>query len=277
MARKTLIIYLVSACVVLFVAIAVAIPFLTRTTTLTFKVMESVGESWVWDFEAKIQNKTVTGYFQSDRGPKTYQFTNLKSGNSTLTVTAPSYRSVEIPVQLKKGNNTIPVPIVMDAYEIEGLAKFFAFEQKVEDGWDISLRAATSEHAAILYHPPLDIRLYVQVYSWNRNDQSDWDKLLAEQSLYYGQIPWSWDTTLESQFRYVAHLDYSLLARQTVSACTIKYLILIRDPDKTTPELFEDTAKKLDSMRNIDQALAYLDQQAPTIPYYTDISWDVAK
>ncbi|NLV84171.1 MAG: hypothetical protein GXY60_06375 [Spirochaetales bacterium] len=277
MTRKALLTYLIPVCIIIIVAVAAAIPYLNRPVTLEFSVIDSVVGAWVWDFEAKIQDKTINGYFQSDRGPKTYRFTNLKPGTWTLTIHAPSYRSVELQMELKKGINTIETPIVMEAYQIDGLAQFLAFEQQVQGGWDISLRAATAENSAILYHPPLDLRVFVQVYPWNRTQPSDYQKLDDAQTLYWGQLPWTWDTTLESQFRYNAHLEYGLLAKQTVSACVIRYLVLVRNPDSVDVGLFATTADKLASMQNLDQALAYLKQAVPEVPYYTDISWDVPK
>lgn len=265
---------------VLVVSIAAGVAFLPglqRETVLELQVRDAVSGAWVWDFEAKVQDRVINGFFQSDRGLKTYRFTGLEPGPSVLTISAPSYRSVDIPLELGRGVNAFDSPISMAGYEIPDLFTFLAFERAHATGWEISLRPVTEENRAVLLHPALDIWAGVRVTSWNSGLAPTVENLDARPVLYEGPLQWRWDSAPETQFRYLLDLPFSHLSRPDAASVSIEYLILVPDPRSggETIDLGTIATGLLEMER--EEINSFLDAPLDGFAVYTDVSWNVRR
>jgi len=273
---KKRLIWLTAAAVIIAVAVLASVFYFSTGTVLEFQVRDSIAKSWVWDMEASIQNRVLHGYFQSDAGLITYRFTNLKPGSSVLTVSAPHYRSVEVPVDLKRGTNRLIDPIELTALDIPELADFYAFEKATAEGWDITLRPITSDLMAVMMHPVLDIWVGARVYDWNPALNQTAEELAKRPVVYLGPLEWRWDSIPESQFRYIATLPFSKLRNQTGSSYVFEYLILVPDPDKIDSAEYEKIIKTIESLDH-DQIDDYIETLRGSVSLHTDISWNVGR
>lgn len=270
-------ILLVLVVLLLVAAAPVLLPRMRRATTLEFQVRDAVSRAWVWDFEARIQDRVINGFFQSDRDLKTYRFTDLQPGSAVLEISAPSYMPVEIPLELGRGVNTFDTPIAMSGYEIPDLETFLAFERVQGAGWEISLRPVSSENRAVLLHPALDIRVGARVTQWESDLAPDVANLETGPTLYEGLLRWRWDSIPETQFRYLLDLPFSVLSRSDFSAVTIEYVILVPDPRSGTSgadlEVIAQALMKMER-QEIDR---FLDTPREGFSVYTDVSWNVRR
>jgi hypothetical protein len=95
-------------------ALAVLVRFARFDTTLEFSFRDSVSRQWVWDSTARLQDRLLFAYFQSDAGPVPFVFSHLKPGSWKLEISAPGYVPASVPVKLHRGANRLPRPIEID-------------------------------------------------------------------------------------------------------------------------------------------------------------------
>lgn len=279
MKRRTLILSCVFAALVLIVAaiwIAVA---LGAGTSLGFQVRDSVSGRWVWDASMRLQDRVIHGYYQSDGGISSFRFTRLKPGNATLAISAPGYRSAEIPVALKRGKNELAKPVDMLGLEIPDLAKFFAFERL--DGEDIvcQLRPVGTGGQAILNHPCMDLwvgcRVSVQMKGGLpalAESESGWS---SGRELFRGEIPWAWDPAPESNFRYTARIPGAKMASDPSEYRVIEYLVVEANPLAMSRQELESLMAKLYAMGDAKAMAHELDARKGELRYFIDASWNV--
>jgi hypothetical protein len=126
-------------------------------SSLELTITDAVSGGWVWDATVRIQNRSVTEYYQSDRGSVPVLIDGLSPGQAVLRVEAPYYESMSIPLTLRRGANRLPEPLRMRGLEIPGLASWIIFGSA--QGGDIvgELRPVASDGSAVVNHPCLDI------------------------------------------------------------------------------------------------------------------------
>ena len=62
-------------------ALAVLLRIARFDTTLEFSFRDSVSRQWVWDSTARLQDRLIFAFFQSDAGPVPFLFSHLKPGH----------------------------------------------------------------------------------------------------------------------------------------------------------------------------------------------------
>jgi len=280
MKLKALIIATAGA-VFLTVALLVFLLSFSDSPTLEFVVRDAVSKAWVWDMEASIQNTVTNGFFQSDRGLVPFVVRGLSKGPSTLTISAPSYKTVEIPLTIRRGRNSIKDPIELSGIEIEDLKAFFAFEERVSGGYTIALRPVSAEGMAIEHHPCLDIWVGAVVSEQVKNGAYVTEPVDEGSErgalLYKGELPWQWDPNPETQFRYKASLEEKLIASSPAPYLVIDYLIVVPKPGVSKAGEIAPVLEKAWSMESIDKALSLLDAEENLFSYYLDSSWNVRR
>ena len=102
MKKKVVLIPIIMALALGIVAISVYLSRVNIDTTLEFQVRDAVSKAWVWDSTMKLQDRTIRGFYQSDKGLVNYKFTHLIPGNYILDISAPAYTSFKVPVVIKK-------------------------------------------------------------------------------------------------------------------------------------------------------------------------------
>lgn len=263
---------IVALLVVLIIVLATRLS--SNQTSLSFSVCDSVTKEWVWDMTATIQDKTIKGFFQSDNGIITYRFTNLKKKKSILSISAPGYETVSVPLDLKKGDNIIDTPIELKGLEITGLAGFYAFEEADDEKFKITLRPVSENNYAIKNHPALPIWIGARIKDWKSNLPTTLEVFDTQPLLYKGELEWDWDSYPESQFRYIASLPYSHINQIDSEAYAIEYLIVIPNLTQIDENEFNSITESLVKAYD-DDIGQYLHSIDNKISYYTDISYNV--
>ncbi len=277
---RNLLIFLIVLAVVTVAAIAVFISMNPRDTTLEFQVRDTVSKGWVWDSTITLQNRTIRGYYQTDRGLIKYRFTHLQPGEYQMKISAPSYETVSIPVNLKKGGNILEKPIDMLAYEIPGLQKFIIFEKY--EGTDIVLeiRPVGIDGKAILNHPCMDLQVAAMVSVQTKNglpvqEETEQGSQRGE-ILFQGKIDWIWDALPETYFRYSSRIPGSKIKVNSDPYLVIDYLILIPDPRKITEIELDDILNQTSQFEELEDLQTFLQTNAKDrFQYYFFTSWNV--
>ena len=269
------------ALILLAIGISVAIRSNSSDTTLSFSVVNSVSGDWVWDLEARMQNRVIKGYYQSDTKPAPpFVLTRLESGEHTLELSAPHYLPQQIPVDVKRGANTIPAPIEMTGFEIPGLETIYVFESLLGADINCELRPVNLAGMAIENHPALDIWVGAEV-SVQLKDGVPVTETTQEAStrgtkLFKGSLEWSWDATPETLFRYTATIPGDKIADHPAPFVVIDYLVAIRDPRLISKAEMGDVLDELWAVSDDEDFVGKL-QQYNGISFYLDTSWNVER
>jgi hypothetical protein len=248
-------------------------------TTLEVGFQDSVSGQWVWDATARIQDRIIRAFYQSDAGPVPFLFSHLKPGSSTLLIAAPGYSPVSIPVRLRRGGNRIEKPIEMIGFEIPDLKRFYVFEQL--DGVDLlcQLRPVGSDAAAVVNHPCLPIWIGCRITVQLRNgapatEPADTGNLRGKE-LFSGSLAWQWDPTPETPFRYSARIPGSRITADPALYRVIDYLVVVPDPRRIDRAGLDALMKNAPSLSDAAALGAYLDGQTGKVRYFLDTSWNV--
>jgi len=260
-------------------ALAVFLRMTRFDTTLQFSFQDSVSGQWVWDSTARLQDRLIRAFYQSDRGPVPFLFSHLKPGPSTLEISAPGYISVSIPVKLRRGGNRLGKPIEMKSYEIPNLQRFYVFEQL--DGGDLvcQIRPVGSDGHAVTNHPCLPLwvgcRVAVQLKDGRPATEPTETGNARGDELFRGNLSWEWDATPETRFRYQVRIPGSRIRTDPALYHVIDYLIVVPDPRSIDRPELEALMKNAPALPDIPALTAYLDRQGQKIRYFFDTSWNV--
>jgi hypothetical protein len=277
--RRVLIPVLIIALIVA-VAVVVYVAMNPVDTTLEFVARDAVSKGWVWDATFSLQGRVIRSHFQSDRGPLPQRFTHLEPGEATLELSAPSYVSQTITVNLKRGENRLPEPIDLVGYEIPDLTKWIIFEDRVGNDIVQEIRPVSSKGPAILNHPCLDIwlgaRVSVQVYDGLPAQEETEEGSERGEQLYKGILDWEWDGLPETTFRYSSAIPGSQIKANTDPYWVIDYLIVVPDPRKISREEVDQIMEKAWDLspQAIPEYLAPYEQEGKLTPYVFT-SWNV--
>jgi hypothetical protein len=221
------------------VAVAVVV-YLTMNpvgTTLEFVVRDAVSKNWVWNATFSLQDRVIRSHFQSDGGPLTQRFTNLKPGKAIMEVSAPSYVSQSIPVTLKRGANRLEAAIDLVGYEIRDLTRWVIVEHRVSSDIVQEIRPVSSEGPAVFNHPCMDIRILarisVQIHNGMPARKETKEGSKRGEELFKGVLEWRWDGLPETLFRYSSMIPGSQIKANSDPYWVIDYLIIVPDPRKT--------------------------------------------
>ena len=262
--------------VLLSIILIAGLSLRNKQASLIFRVKDSVSDSWVWNVHANIQNKELFGYFQSEDSLIDYRFTGLQAGDTELVISAPNYESVTIPLTLKRGINRIDETISLNGLAIPDLGGFYVFENEMTDGWSLTIRPVTQDNRAISLHPAIDIWVGVKVTEWDPSLPKRIEILDELPVLYNGEIPWEWNATPETQFRYTSFIPFDVLPTDFSQSYVIEYLILVPNLSEIDYEEFEDLTQHIPSM-DVYSAEEYLKSLGTKVNSYADISWDVTR
>jgi hypothetical protein len=266
------------AFVLVIIGISVAIRGRSSDTTLSFSVVDSVSGDWVWDLEARMQNRVIKGYFQSDTKPAPpFVLTRLESGDDTLELSAPHYLPQQIPVDVKRGANTISAPIEMTGFEIPGLETIYVFESLLGNDIACELRPVNLAGMAIENHPALEIWVGAEVSVQMKDGVPVTDPTQEASSrgrrLFKGSLEWEWDATPETLFRYIATIPGDGIADHPAPYVVIDYLVAIRDPRQISQAEMNDALDELWEASD-DEKFVEMLQQYDGISFYVDTSWN---
>jgi len=260
-------------------ALGVFLATVSFDTTLEFAFEDSVSGGWVWGAVARLQDRALIGFYQSDTGPVPYTFTHLKPGDAALTIEARGYEPVSVPVTLKRGSNRLSAPIRMVGYEIPSLVGFAIFEMR--SGADIvcELRPIGEDGKAVVNHPCLDVWIGCRVTTQLRNGIPIKEPVdtgsSRGQELFSGKIGWTWDPLPQTVFRYTARIPGARIAANDAPYRVIDYLVVVPDPRAIEPGELDALMGAAPPLADPDALRAYLEKEKGRLRYFFDTSWNV--
>lgn len=263
------------------IAVTVFISYTSFDNTLQVTVRDAVNKQWVWDTSITIQDRVINCYYQSDQGPVPQTFTHLRRGESQLTVTAPSYETVTVPVTIGRGATVIEEPIEIEGYEIPGLTRFIIFE-KVEGGdLAMELHLVGEDGKAIAQHPCVDLwigcvvseQLIDGTYVTEPVDSGS----TRGKTLYMGEVDWSYDTEPGTIFRYTGHLPGKQMEPTEASFLVIDYLLIVPDARKISKEEVEQLVAEGSEKAGLESLEEHLLKEDERIDVYMFTSWNVER
>jgi hypothetical protein len=205
-------------------------------TALVFQLQDSVSGAWVWDASVLLQERLLRSYYQTDAGPIPQKLTRLKPGASTLSIRAPGYEPVSIPVTLKPGKNRLPAPVKLVGREIPGLDGFSAFESIDNGDIVVQMRPLDAAGKTIVNHPCIDLWIGCVVSEQARDGvpvRAEGDAQSTRGDLLFrGAVHWSWDARPESLLRYSTRIPQGDMKSMPSLYRVIDHLIVVADPLK---------------------------------------------
>ena len=265
----------------ILVAIAVFLRSIDHETTLEFQIRDRVSKAWVWDFTARLQNRTICGFYQSDSGILPYKFTSLKPGDWELIISAPSYENKMVPLKLIKGKNILIEPVEMDGYEIPDLNRFYTFVEPQGKDIIVELRPTGTDGKAIVNHPCIDLwigcRVSVQMKDGVFVREPTEEGSVYGKELFKGNIQWEWDPSPGTVFRYHATIPGSKIAEHQAPYRVIDYFIVVMDTRKITKKELEELIERNLDISEPDKLKMFLDSHDNELDYFIHRNWNVPK
>lgn len=267
---------ILAAAVVLVIAL---VSMQNAPATLEFSVLDAESGGWVWDMTARLRDRFIRGYYQSDAGPIWFHLTRLARGDGTLEITAPHYEPARIPVHLRAGANRLESPVLMRGLEIPGLDHFLAFETLKGADIQIQLRPVGADGKAVLNHPCLALWVGCTISTEVKDgvpvrEETDTGAARGKQ-LFQRQVAWRWDPTPETQFRYNALIPGSTIVDDPAPYRVIDYLVVVPDPLKMSREELASLMVSIWKLSGMDARRAALEKEKGRLRYFIDTSWNV--
>jgi len=279
MINKKIFVVIISIFVLLIISVTLYQIILKSETTLEFTVQDSVSGNWVWDLEIILDNNIIHGYFQSDRGSRPFKFRNLNPGEFILELSAPDYISLKIPIQIKRGKNTIENPINLKGSEIPDLDRILIFEELNQDEYIINLRPVSTAGRAIINHPCMNLWIGLRV-----SEQMIGTELAYVESdlgttrgkeLFRGELNWDWNSEPEVQFRYYSRIPVKEFQSSKADLLVFDYLVLVPKDDEIREEELEKITNKAWLIQDRTELTQFLLEFRDQFSFYIDSSWNV--
>lgn len=280
MKRRALLISILVPSALAVTALAVFLATARFDTSLQFSFEDAVSGGWVWGALARLQDRALLGFYQSDAGPVPYTFTHLKPGTATLTIEARGYEPVAVPVTLKRGANRLATPLRMTGVEIPSLVGFAIFERR--SGADLvgELRPIAEDGTAVVNHPCLPLWIGCRITTQLRDgafatEPADTGSTRGEE-LFRGKVEWTWDPLPQTVFRYSARIPGASIAASPAPYRVIDYLVVVPDPRAFGSGELDALMNAAPSIADPDALRAYLEKERGRLRWYFDTSWNVA-
>lgn len=262
---------LFAACIAA-VVLAATRPWIT--TTLEVTVRDAVSSSWVWGVTAALQNRTAIGFLTTR-----LRLSHLRPGAATLEVTAPAYATVSVPVQLRRGANALPEPILLTGHEIPRLASFACFEQSTPGELTVDLQPMDAERTAIVHHPVLDLRVGCIVSAQRLGSgyarETTVDEPERGEVLFRGPMEWRWNDAPDAITRYQARLPVRSVQPSPASYWFVDYVVIVPDPRAITPQETEALLRTALAIPRVSERSRFLASLMPRARGFDIPAWNV--
>ena len=276
--------YSLPLAVLLIIVIIALVSFITSRefdTTLEFSARDAVSKDFIWDAEFVLKDRLIRAFYQSDRGTRTYTFTNLEPGESELVLKAPSYETVTYSITLKRGKNVNDEPVELMGYEIPNLDYFYVFEEYQGRDLLMELHPVGTDGTAVTNHPCVNIRIgavvYEQIIDGKPVTKETKTGSQRGRELFMGLIPWEYDALPETIFRYTGRLKAQRLADSQAPYWVIDYLIIVPDSRKISAEEVDTLIEQGAAAGDMEEFAALLDKEEERLDYFYFTNWNVER
>ncbi|MBN1412435.1 MAG: hypothetical protein JW969_16430 [Spirochaetales bacterium] len=260
------------------IAAAVFLVGLNLDTTLEFQVVDEVSRGFVWDLTLHLQNRFINSYYQSNSGTYVFKFTRLQPGDSVLTLSAPSYTGIKVPVKLSWGRNVLAEPITMQGYEIPGLTKFYYFDKSTVNDVIIQLRPVNAEDHGIQNHPCLEILVGMQISEQviDGIPVAEPTKTGADRGmvLFKQFMAWDWDGDPATFYRYSITIPKTEIKSSAAGYWVYDFLVVVPDPRKITHGQLVSIKNRLSQITDPGALKEFLEGYGDDIKYFMDDRWN---
>ena len=246
-------------------ALVSAAPF---ETTLEFRIRDRVTRGAVWNVTVTLQDRFLRSWYAGDGD--TLVFTRLRPGEATLEVSAPDYRSASVPVTLRRGRNRLDEPIDMTGLQIPGLSRFMVSEDLSESELHATLWPLTSQGPAVVNHPALDLWIGARI-------STQLPGPIRGETLFAGEIEWSWDQSRKALARYRARLPLEQIEARGGTPLVIDYLVIVPDPLAIERDEVAAIVTAARTDREPASLPAYLARYADRFDFYLHTSWNLRR
>lgn len=246
-----------------------AVPF---ETTLEFRIRDRVSRGAVWNATVTIRDRFLRTYYAG--GEDSLVFTRLAPGAATLTVSAPNYQTVSVPVTLRRGRNRIAEPIEVIGLQIPELARFIVSEELSGAPPQATIWPLSKEGPAVVNHPALDLWIGARISTQPEGGQA----AARGETLFAGELEWSWDHSPDALARYRARLPLEAIEQAGAGRFAIDYLLIV--PDPLAIERGEvDAIVAAAWTDSVDPAAlrTYLTRYADRFDFYVHTSWNLSR
>ena len=225
MRRRRLILFVV----VIAAAGAIAVPAallvtVARETTLEFRIRDRVSGGAVWNATVTLQDRFLRTYYAGGEDP--LAFARPVPGPATLQVAAPGYQPVSRPVTLRRGRNRIDEPIDLIGLRIPDLSHFIVSEDFSESNPQAVIWPISTQGPAVVNHPALDLWVGARISI----QQSSGRTAVRGDTLFAGEIEWTWDHSPGALSRYRARIPLEGIEQSGRGPFVIDYLLIVPDP-----------------------------------------------
>lgn len=276
--------WLVSSGVIIVLAVLALITFLSMAefdTTLEFKVRDAESNSWVWDLKARLQDRVINGYFQSDSDDFYFRFTGLKPGKYDMHLSAPGYADLTAPIELKRGANRIETSFKLTGFAIPDLSYFLVYGARLGDDYFLELRPVGTDGQAVLNHPAVDLwvgcRISSQMQDGKYAEEESDSGMMRGETIFRGEVEWLYDPLPHTVFRYSARISSASVLSTEAAFLVFDYLIVVPDFRKIDRSTLQNVLEKIWDFQSPAELTEYLDTYSDKFSYYVDTSWNVRR
>ena len=279
MGRRRISFVIVIAAAGVIVALVGLLSISPFETTLEFRIRDHVSRGAVWNATVTLQDRFLRTYYAGDGDP--LLFARLDPGAATLEVSAPDYQSMSVPITLRRGRNRIDEPIDMIGLRIPDLAHFIVSEDLSGSDLHATIWPISNRGPAVVNHPALDLwigaRISAQLSGGHAATADSRAGATRGETLFAGEIEWSWDPSLKALARYRARIPLEDIEESEAVLFVIDYLVIV--PDPLAIERDEVAAIVTAAWTDLEPASlqAYLAQYADRFDFYIHTSWNLSR
>ncbi len=266
--RLTLVVAIAVAAAGTVAALVALVSWAPFETTLEFRIRDRVSTGAVWNATATLQDRFLRTWYAGDGN--TLVFSRLHPGEATLEVSAPDYRSVSVPVTLRRGSNRIDEPIDMTGLRIPGLSHFIVSDELSESELHATFWPLSGEGPAVIHHPALDLWIGARISTQTSG-------VTRGKTLFAGEIDWSWDPSRKALARYRARIPLEQIEDRGAASLVIDYLVIVPDPLAIERDEVAAIVTAAWTGSEPVSLSAYLAQYADRFDFYLHTSWNVSR
>lgn len=258
-----------AAVIAIAAGLLAALPF---DTTLEFRIRDRVSRGAVWNATVTIQDRFLRTYYAG--GGESLVFSRLAPGAVTLEVSAPNYQPVSVPVTLRRGRNHIAAPIEVSGLRIPGLSHFIVSEELSGATPQATIWPLSEAGPAVVNHPALDLWIGVRISTRRAGGQ----EAARGETLFAGELEWSWDHSPNALARYRARLPLEAIAQAGAGPFVIDYLLIVPDPLAIERgEVAAIVAAAWTDSGGPAALRSYLTRYADRFDFYVHTSWNLSR
>ncbi|MBN1523294.1 MAG: hypothetical protein JW904_02320 [Spirochaetales bacterium] len=261
---------LVLAGVILFFLVVLLTP-----PTLEVTIVDEYAGTAIWDSSVSFQNRYHNGYFN-----KTFNFTNIATGDFELVVTAPNYQEQRVMIPVLPGPNVYAEPIKMKAIAIPEFYQFYIENNADATGVAVIFVPINKAGDFIKPFPGVNVVPAIRISEQWKDGvpvvKSETSGSVRGPELYSGVPSWQAADVEGAFFKYLIEVKPDEIKNSAAAYYVVDCLVLLPDWKKVT---MQQVTQILEGIKGIDDPKdlsEYLSKYEPDVKYTYKVLWNVA-